>query len=46
LIALDTNVDTTTPTGALTVQMTAVFAEFSVISTRRVPELPALGVVA
>jgi hypothetical protein len=38
--------DPTDPVGRLLFNALAMIAEFSVISTRRVPELPALGVVA
>ena len=38
--------DPTDPMGKMFFNILATFAEFSVISTRRVPELPALGVVA
>jgi len=44
--SLTEGIDTTTPAGKLVFHIFAALAEFSVISTRRVPELPALGVVA
>jgi DNA invertase Pin-like site-specific DNA recombinase len=44
--SLTEGIDTTTPAGKLVFHIFAALAEFSIISTRRVPELPALGVVA
>jgi len=44
--SLQEAIDTTTPGGRLVFHIFASLAEFSVISTRRVPDVPAVGAAA
>ncbi len=44
--SLRESIDTTTPGGRLVFHIFGSLVEFSVISTRRVPDVPAVGVAA
>jgi DNA invertase Pin-like site-specific DNA recombinase len=46
LVVLDQGIDTSTAVGRMFFQILAAIAEFSVISTRRASEVPAVGVAA
>lgn len=46
LVVLDQGIDTSTAVGRMFFQILGSIAEFSVISTRRAADVPALGVAA